>query len=755
MESLKQNSASKETSEKINLWLKNFFNLELNSMDKRWADSEQKLIQQVLSLASFFGNDKKNPYGESCLAEGLAMAEILNAINADVYTIAAALIYACIQFTDLKIEDVNEQLGVGQKITKLIAGTKKMDSISTLYKNITSREGFQQQNIDNIRKMFLAMVEDIRIVLIKLAERLYILRRAINFQENERKKIAKETSEIYSPLANRLGMIKIKWELEDLSFHYLNPDAYEKIYNSLKQTKNERERYINNVVAEIKKILDEVGLKNFHVSGRAKHIYSIYRKMVRKHVDKVEGIYDVSAIRIIVPTVEDCYKALSCMHAKWKHIPKEFDDYISAPKPNGYRSIHTAVIGPKDKNVEIQIRTQEMHNQSELGVAAHWIYKEGKNKKSNYEEKISWLRHLLDWQHEIVAEKNQSNDLTQIFGDRIYVLTPTSDILELQKGATPLDFAYHIHSEVGNRCIGAKVNGNIVPLTYKLHTGEYVEILTSKTGRPSRDWLNLSLGYLQTAHAKAKVLSHFRKLDLETNIAKGLEIFEKEQRKNDIKIDLDSELLQKLHFKDKNDLLVALGSGEFKFGNILNVLHLKSESGAEKIAADIALEETLITTAKIKRSRLAEDIFIEGVDNLLINIANCCKPIPGDKIIGYVTQNQGISVHRTDCRNVIQAEKTKPERLITVNWGETTAKKYPVDIKIDAFDRHGLIRDITNVIANEEFMMLGLNIVTDPKENIAHISITIEIENIEVLDYLLAKILQLPSILEAKRDISK
>lgn len=715
--------------------------------------SDRKIILEALSLANLFGADKKNPYGDSCLMQGQAMAEILNSINADAYTIAAALLYGTIKFTDLKIEDVSEQLGIGKTITKLIVGTRKMDSISELYKGIVNKERYLQHNIDNIRKMFLAMVEDIRIVLIKLAERLYLLRGAKNLPENEKRKIANETMEIYAPLANRLGMIKIKWELEDLSFFYLHPIEYEKIATSLKQTKNEREHYISSVIAAIKNLLDEVRVKNYHVTGRAKHVYSIYRKMVRKHVATVEGIYDVSAIRIVVPTIEDCYHALSAVHGKWQHIPKEFDDYISAPKPNGYRSIHTAVIGPKDKNVEIQIRTPEMHNQSELGIAAHWIYKEGGAKKSDYEEKIAWLRHLMDWQHEIVDEKGEKSDLRQIFGDRIYVLTPTNDILELPQGSTPLDFAYHIHSEVGHRCIGAKVNGNIVPLTYKLKTGETVDILTSKTLRPSRDWINPNLGFLNTAHARIKVLSFFRKQDMEANLVYGMELFEKECKKHNIKIDIDADLLHKLHFKTKNDLLVALGSSEYKFANILAVLQLKTEAAKESVST--ATQEAILHAVKTKRNRSSGDFSIHGVANLLTNIANCCKPIPGDQIIGYVTQGQGISIHRSDCQNVLFAEKTHPEKLIEVSWGETAAKRYLVDIIIDAYDRHGLIRDVTNVIANEEVLMSGLKVNTDPKENTARINVTIEIENVEVLDYLLAKISQLPGVLEAKRDVSK
>lgn len=757
MDDLKKNTATKIVNSNPEVWLKNILEKRQSIItNPTLFESDRKLIQQALSLANLFGADKKNPFGESCLAQGLVMAEILNGINADANTLAAALLYGTVKFTDLKIDDVNEQLGIGQKVTQLIAGARRMDSISELYKGIVSRERYLQHNIDNIRKMFLAMVEDIRIVLIKLAERLYILRRAVNFSEIEKQKVAKETMEIYAPLANRLGMIRIKWELEDLSFRFLNPVEYEKIAYSLKQTKNEREHYVNSVIGIIKNILDGAGVKNYQVSGRAKHIYSIYRKMTRKHVASVEGIYDVSAIRIVVPTIEDCYHALSGVHAKWEHIPKEFDDYISAPKVNGYRSIHTAVIGPKNKNVEIQIRTLEMHNQAELGVAAHWIYKEGSAKQSNYEDKIAWLRRLMDWQHEVVGEQQeQPNDIRQIFGDRVYVLTPTGDILELQSGSTPLDFAYHIHSEIGHRCVGAKVNGNIVPLTYQLQTGEYVEILTSKIIHPSRDWINPNLGFLHTAHARAKVLGFFRKQDMEANLTRGIELFDKEVRKINAKIDIDSDLLQKLHFKTKNDLLAALGSGEYKFGNILSALQIRIESEKDKIAADLAVQEAIAHAAKTKRARLSGDIQIHGIDNLLTNIANCCKPIPGDKIIGYVTQNQGISIHRDDCHNIICAQRERPERLMLVSWGETTAKKYPVDIKIDAFDRHGLLRDITNVIANEDIMVLGLNVFTDTKEHVAHINITVEIEGIEILDYLLAKILQLPSVLEAKRDTSK
>lgn len=580
----------------------------LNAILTKYSNSaDQELLRQAITLAAF-SEDKKNFSGDSLLAQGLIMAHILSELNADASTLVAAILYVVVQNAELNLEDVNEHLG--PKIANLIQGALKMAHISVLYPTII-KTAQAQHNIVNIRKMFLAMIDDVRIVLIKLAEILYLLRRAKLLVAAERQKIASEAMTIYSPLANRLGMIRLKWELEDLAFRYLEPKKYAAISQALQESRLKREKYIAKVSAEITGLLRQAKIKGFQVTGRAKHIYSIYRKMARKKVE-IGGIYDVSAIRILVTTIEDCYTALSFIHARWQPIQQEFDDYIANPKPNGYRSLHTAVIGPNKKTVEIQIRTYTIHNEAELGIAAHWIYKEGVKPQATYENKITWLRQLLNWQQDIAADKK--NELQEIFGDRIYVVTPAGDILDLPRDATPLDFAYHVHSDLGHRCCGAKVNGNIVPLTYKLKTGAKVEIITAKQPRPSRDWLNPDLGFLKSTRARSKVLQWFKKLE---------------------------------QAKPTSVVPEPLPKG------------LRS-----KIAPIAAVD---LKTSP--RKSAASVIKIDGVDNLLTHLANCCHPVPGDKIIGYITQTRGISIHKQNCPSVLNAQKNRPERLLQVSWG--------------------------------------------------------------------------------------
>jgi GTP pyrophosphokinase len=670
------------------------------------------------------------------------MAEILQDLHADSVTIAAAILYGCALYADLSAEDITEN--TNPSVAKLIFSTAKLANISELHKIAITRET-SQQNLDNIRKMLLAMVDDIRIVLIKLAEQLYILRKAATFNEQKKQQIANEIIAIYAPLANRLGMVHMKWELEDLSFRYLEPEKYNAISAALKQTKLERDQSIQNTIKALKEVLEEFGVTDFQISGRAKHIYSIYRKMSRKKVD-ITNIYDASAFRILVPTIEDCYKALSAVHSTWQQITKEFDDYIANPKPNGYRSIHTAVIGPQGKNVEIQIRTQAMHEQAELGMAAHWIYKEGGGTvKPSYEAKIAWLRQIMDWQNEISANENTLKEIKHIFSDRVYVFTPQGDVLDLPNEATPLDFAYHIHSEIGNRCVGAKVNGNIVPLTYKLKTGEYIEILTAKNGTPSRDWLSSSLGFLKSARSKAKVLNWFRKKELERHVIQGQELLDKELKRSGIK-QINFDVLLKSHpqYKSKNELLAALGSGELKAGSVISAATTTKEKPQ--------IIEPLIHLAKpIKHSSNVGDFAVQGIDNLLINVANCCRPVPGEKIVGYITRGHGLSIHRENCPNMLYASKSRPERLIFVNWGKNTTQRYPTKIRIQCFDRSGLIRDISNVIADEGLTIASLTVNTNKKENIAIIDIIIEIASLEFLNKVLNKISHIANVFEAKK----
>lgn len=693
------------------------------------------LLRQAGSLARVAGEERAAPNGESCLHQGLTMAEILAELNPDVETLAAAIVYSSMRYADLNIDDITEHLG--NKVAKLVKGTWQMDAI-----NILRGENYHTHDpatIDNIRKMLLAMVDDVSVVLIKLAERLCILRNVAIFSDNKKKQVAKETLDIYAPLANRLGVGQLKWQLEDLSFRYLQPEHYKTISTALNARRVDRELYIQQIVTELNALLQKSGLHDFKISGRAKHIYSIYRKMQRKNVD-IHEIYDISAVRILVATIQDCYTVLSSVHTHWQHIKKEFDDYITTPKPNGYRSIHTAVIGPNNKSVEIQIRTFQMHEESELGVAAHWIYKEGARKPSSYEEKISWLRQVLDWQKEVAKTEAAKDEIqSELFDDRIYVFTPNGQVLDLTKGATPLDFAYHVHSELGHRCRGAKVNGHIVPLTYALKTGEQVEILTIKAGNPSRDWLNPHLNYLKTPRAKAKVLQWFRKQDYEKNLTEGKAQIEKEQKRLGIKhVDFD-QIAHKLKYKTGDDLLAALGRGDLGSSTLI---HAMQPSLPE---VESALKPEII---KPKLSEIATDIDIHGVGNLLTHIALCCKPVPGDEIIGYVTVGRGISIHRQDCANILHNKQEHQERLVEVSWGNKIQKNYIANLIIHAQDRQKSINDLTALLVSENVPLLSIENFTDKDNNQMRIHLTIEISGLASLSKLLAHINQLPSVYE-------
>ena len=710
----------------------------LQKINSEFSSADYEIIRQAVMLAKLASENNSTITEHSFLNQNLATAEILRQLHLDSTTLAAAILYSSVQYDGLTIEDITEHLG--PQVAKLIHGTQQMAGISEFYQAISNSTNYHH-NINNIKKMFLAMVDDIRVVLIKLAQHLCILRSASLLPEKIKKQLAAETMAIYAPLTNRLGIAQIKWELEDLAFLYLEPEKYQKIATTLEEHFPECNQYIKEAITSLQTLLAKTQIKNILVTGRAKHIYSIYRKMERKKVG-LEGIYDVSAIRIFVPTITDCYTVLSHVHTAWQYIPNEFDDYIAAPKSNGYRSIHTAVYGPKNRIIEIQIRTHSIHREAELGIAAHWVYKEGKQ-EANYSAKLSWLRQIIDWQQEITQSEKNLLNIQQIFNDHIYAFTTQGDILELPKGATPLDFAYHIHSELGHRCCGAKINNNMMPLTYILKTGDRVEILTSRDGTPSRDWLIPSLGYLSTSRARSKVLHWFKKQSQEHNIIHGQELINKEiQRLGLNKIDLKI-AANKLNFKTSDDLLAALGSGDIKFGSILNSLHIE----LEKPIAEI----TEIIAAKPTKTSYSSDIDIQGVGNLLVHTANCCKPIPGEEIIGYITQGRGISIHRVDCINALNIKKLYSERFITVSWGKNTEKKYPVDIVIDAFDRQGLVRDITNILADEKIAVTGLDLVTNKKENTAKIKMTIEISGLNPLSNILNKISKLPNIIEIYR----
>lgn len=721
----------------------------LQQLFTNYPEAQNPLLRQALTLAQLTGAERAAPTSLSCLQQGLYMADILCTLSVDQEAIAAAILYHCVRHADLTIEDIAEHLD--PTVAKLITGVKKMDALQVFSEQ--SIRASSHQNTDNLRKMLLAMVDDVRIVLIKLAERLAMLRHCDWLSDADKQHEAKITQDLYAPLANRLGIGQLKWELEDLSFRYLEPKIYNDIQQAVKSTRADQEKYVRDVIARLEKELIQLGIVRATVTGRAKHIYSIYRKMTRKNVDFSE-IYDVIAFRLLLPTIEDCYAALGHIHSLWEPIPKEFDDYVTKPKPNGYRSIHTAVIGPDNKTMEIQIRTFDMHEQAELGVAAHWIYKEGKPIQTGYEAKINWLRQVMEWQLEVTRSDKpaQQQAYTGLFDEHIYVFTPQGDVIELVKDATPLDFAYHIHTGLGHRCRGARVNGHMVQLTHPLKMGDRVEIISAKEEHPSRDWLMSSLGYLKTSRAKSKVLHWFRVQHADENLAQGQALLDKELRRLGVKDITYEKLAKKMHMTSASDLLMSVGRGETTVAAVLNAVQSLTQL-AEKAEKPEAQVVPLTIPAQKSKKYTGAEIDILGIGNLLTHIAVCCKPVPGDAIVGYVTQGHGVSIHRQDCSNLLHMNTTDQQkaRLIQVNWGAKTEQQYKVDLVIESYDRPGLIRDVTQILVSENVSILGLNCVTDKKDHTANITLSIEIASLNPLSRMLARMMQLPNMIDARR----
>jgi len=711
--------------------------LELDN-DKKIA--LEKLYQQVNDLF-----DDATP----CQTKSLEMVEILSALNLDTDSLCAAFICPLYEYNCISLEYIEENFS--QQIYLLCKGVGQMEAIKALQQSQSSQVSANQ--IDNIRRMLLAMVEDVRAVVIKLAERLCHLRLVKNSDEETRVLAAKETSNIYAPLANRLGIGQLKWELEDLSFRYLHPDVYKNIAKQLDEKRLDRERYMADFVDNITQQLKASSIKGI-VYGRPKHIYSIWKKMQQKSLD-FEQLFDVRAVRIIVDELQGCYGALGLVHTSWKHLSKEFDDYVATPKSNGYQSIHTVVIGPEGKAIEVQIRTQQMHDDAELGVAAHWRYKEGSasGKTSGFDEKVSWLRKILQWQEDVSESGELLEELrSQVFEDRIYVFTPSGDVVDLPSGATPLDFAYYIHSNVGHSCIGAKVFGRIVPFTHTLQTGDQVEVLRSKTLNPSRDWLNPSLNYLHTPRARAKVQHFFRLLDRDKNLAAGKEMLETALGKLQLslaKVNLTA-AIERFNFTTKDDLLAAIGSGNTR---LLQVVHCIQQQD-EKSKPDVEIDPQSLIREPQQADTQASDsngITVSGVGNLLTHMAKCCHPVPGDEISGFITQGRGISVHRVDCEQLANALNQQPEREVEVQWGINSKKSYQVSINIIGGDRQGLLRDISTIISNERVSIIGLESNTDNAKQSMSMTIKIEVANNEALSRLLAKLKQLDDVVEVKR----
>lgn len=678
---------------------------------------------------------------KTILMQSLSMAEILVDLQTDPETVIAALLCTYVKTKHLSLEEVTEKFGA--VIPKLITGMLRMDTIHMTASNDTAKK---QENLDNLRKMMLAIIDDIRVVLIKLAEQTWLIRQAQMHTPEARQQIARDVMNIYAPLASRLGIGQLKWELEDLAFRHLQSEAYKEIAKSLDSRRIDREIYVEQVMKTLRAALENAGLKHVDIMGRAKHIYSIYRKMKRKDVD-FSHVYDVIAVRVLTRTVEECYAGLSCVHSLWQQIPSEFDDYISNPKPNGYRSIHTAVIGPQNKNIEVQLRTYQMHEESELGVAAHWKYKEGADTELHFEKKIAWLRQVIEWQRDLAShEAGITNaDIHSLFDDRVYVFTPAGEIIDLPHGATPLDFAYSIHSQIGHRCRGAKVNGNIVPLTYVLNTGECIEVLTAKQPSPSRDWLNPNAGYIHTDKARHRIMQWFKQQDAEQNTHEGRATLERELKHHHWgQLDL-SKLARKLHCKTVEELCLGIGRGDIRIQHVMQVAQsLVPQAEPAHPHHEHAPPQAPIPVSKPAKAGTAA---VQGVSGVLTITARCCKPVPGDNVIGYITRGRGITIHRVDCVNL----KNLPgrDRLIEVDWGAKHSGTYPVDIMLKAHDHTDLLKDISALLSAEKIRMLRLNTV--PAHHNVLIYFSIEISDHSLLKRIMEKLGHLQGVIQVER----
>ena len=705
----------------------------LQQMPETLSPNDRELIERAYELAEVAHSGQKRASGEPYIQHSLTVAQILADLRLDSATIAAGLLHDVVEDSVVTIEDLRQDFG--DEVTSLVDGVTKLSQIDKL-SQMTHR-GLQDEEAESLRKMFLAMADDVRVVLIKLADRLHNMRTLESLSQEQQRRIAEETLEIFAPLANRLGIWQMKWELEDLGFRYLNPQKYWEITAVLDERRADRERRIARVIEILEKKLKKEGLEA-EISGRPKHIYSIHEKMNRKGLP-FEQIHDVRGVRIIVNTVRECYAVLGAVHSLWRPIPGEFDDFIATPKDNMYQSLHTAVVGPDGKPLEVQIRTYEMHRRAELGIAAHWRYKEHAKRDVAFEAKIAWLRSLMDWQQEVTDASEFIDSLkSDVFQyGRIYTFTPRGDIIDLTAGSTPIDFAYRIHTEIGHRCRGAKINGKIVPLDYQLQNGDQVEILTARRGKPSRDWLNLHLGYIKTSRARQKIRQWFRQQDRAESVAQGRQLLEKELKRLGLDQKNYEEIATLLKFDKVEDLMAAIGYGDINTQQV----------AAKLIEAEKEEEEPELPEAAPPPPEVS-GVTVRGVGDLLTRVAGCCHPLPGDPVVGYVTRGRGITIHRQDCPNILYLEDK--ERLIEVDWGEDFRQV----IQVLAYDRTGLMRDITEIMVEERINISAANIATHPKDHTAVITVTLEISSIVQLSRILDRIDKLPNVFEARRKAS-
>jgi GTP pyrophosphokinase len=682
---------------------------------------------------------------KACFEKSIAMLYHLIHLEPDGQAMLVTFLYPIYEQHLLPLDSLKKQFNKVE--LKLLRDIESMRFIESFQAKTTS---FTEKNkqFNNLRKMLLAMVDDARVVVIKLVERLVFLESLRMTDPSTKKQAAQLIEKIYAPLANCLGVGQLKWQLEDFAFRYRDKENYLKIAKALNMRRRDREVYIESILHKLRQLLTHANIKRFSISGRAKHILSIYRKIQRKHVDLNE-IYDASAVRILVEDVSACYEVLSLIHETWIPIPKEFDDYIANPKPNGYQSIHTAVIGPEDRHIEIQIRTYVMHQHSELGVAAHWAYKEANASKkaiSRDDAKINYLRQMIHWQQE-VDQAYPSVSIQSIFNDRVYVFTPNDDVIDLPRGSTPIDLAYAIHTHVGHHCRGAKVNDVMVPLTYQLKTGDHVEILVSKTTTPSRDWLKADAGYLATSSARSKVQHYFKHEHDEENFDLGSDIWHKFCKRYHLNKNLIEEVFDAFAYKTRRHLLIALGNNDIHVRSIFTALKQKG-----LVEAEVEPKAAKVTTVEnIKTSCARSNVVIDGAHGLVTQTARCCKPIPGDTIVGYITRNRGISVHKKNCRNVEALQRLNPHRFIDINWDNSPRTHYPVDVIILAENDERILNEIIHLVSNEKIPLLNLNSQIMRMKNQLMIQMTLSVSHQEALNAILQKLQQMSQIIKVYR----